>query len=67
MLIIALDWYYLDCPVTALLSEGSFVVVVIATLLSALVTNAIGFKYMIGPRMLGLALCYIIQARSRSC
>lgn len=40
----------------SLLSEGSFVVVVIAALLSALVTDAIGFKYMIGPMMLGLAL-----------
>ncbi|XP_062181969.1 cation/H(+) antiporter 15-like [Phragmites australis] len=43
-------------PTGALLSEGSFVVVVIAALLSALVTDAIGFKYMIGPMMLGLAL-----------
>jgi hypothetical protein len=32
------------------------VVVVIAALLSTLVTDAIGFKYMIGPMMLGLAL-----------
>jgi Kef-type K+ transport system membrane component KefB len=43
-------------PAGSLLSEGSFVVVVIAALLSALVTDAIGFKYMIGPMMLGLAL-----------
>ncbi|KAL6642128.1 hypothetical protein ACP70R_020309 [Stipagrostis hirtigluma subsp. patula] len=43
-------------PAGDLLSEGSFVVVVIAALLSALVTDAIGFKYMIGPMMLGLAL-----------
>ena len=31
-------------------------VVVIGALLSALATDAIGFKYMIGPMMLGLAL-----------
>ncbi|KAF0905406.1 hypothetical protein E2562_004383 [Oryza meyeriana var. granulata] len=43
-------------PAGDLLSEGSFVVVVIAVLLSALVTDVIGFKYMIGPMMLGLAL-----------
>ena len=43
-------------PVGAPLSEGSFVVVVITALLSALVTDAIGIKYMIGPMMLGLAL-----------
>ncbi|KAL6870577.1 hypothetical protein ACP4OV_014425 [Aristida adscensionis] len=43
-------------PAGDLLSEGSFVVVVIAALLSGLVTDAIGFKYMIGPMMLGLAL-----------
>uniref|UniRef100_A0A804NIR9 Cation/H+ exchanger domain-containing protein n=1 Tax=Zea mays TaxID=4577 RepID=A0A804NIR9_MAIZE len=47
---------YKRTPTGALLSEGSFVVVVIAALLSALVTDAIGFKYMIGPMMLGLAL-----------
>jgi len=47
---------YKRTPAGALLSEGSFVVVVIAALLSALVTDAIGFKYMIGPMMLGLAL-----------
>ncbi|KAF8671348.1 hypothetical protein HU200_050061 [Digitaria exilis] len=47
---------YRRTPAGALLSEGSFVVVVIAALLSALVTDAIGFKYMIGPMMLGLAL-----------
>ncbi|WVZ87956.1 hypothetical protein U9M48_034529 [Paspalum notatum var. saurae] len=47
---------YKRTPPGALLSEGSFVVVVIAALLSALVTDAIGFKYMIGPMMLGLAL-----------
>ena len=47
---------YKRTPTGALLSEGSFVVVVIAALLSALVTDAIGFKYMIGPLMLGLAL-----------
>ncbi|XP_015699099.2 cation/H(+) antiporter 15-like [Oryza brachyantha] len=43
-------------PAGDLLSEGSFVVVVIAALLSALVTDVIGFKFMIGPMMLGLAL-----------
>uniref|UniRef100_A0A0E0MIS3 Uncharacterized protein n=1 Tax=Oryza punctata TaxID=4537 RepID=A0A0E0MIS3_ORYPU len=43
-------------PPGDLLSEGSFVVVVIAALLSALVTDVIGFKFMIGPMMLGLAL-----------
>ncbi|RCV36584.1 hypothetical protein SETIT_7G329400v2 [Setaria italica] len=47
---------YKRTPTGSLLSEGSFVVVVIAALLSALVTDAIGFKYMIGPMMLGLAL-----------
>ncbi|CAL5062731.1 unnamed protein product [Urochloa decumbens] len=47
---------YKRTPAGSLLSEGSFVVVVIAALLSALVTDAIGFKYMIGPMMLGLAL-----------
>jgi Kef-type K+ transport system membrane component KefB len=47
---------YRRTPAGGLLSEGSFVVVVIAALLSALVTDAIGFKYMIGPMMLGLAL-----------
>ncbi|XP_002448877.2 cation/H(+) antiporter 15 [Sorghum bicolor] len=47
---------YKRTPTGALLSEGSFVVVVIAALLSPLVTDAIGFKYMIGPMMLGLAL-----------
>jgi Kef-type K+ transport system membrane component KefB len=43
---------YKRTPTGALLSVGSFVVVVIA----ALVTDSIGFKYMIGPMMLGLAL-----------
>ena len=43
-------------PPGDLLSEGSFVLVVIAALLSALVTDVIGFKFMIGPMMLGLAL-----------
>lgn len=38
-------------PTGPLLSEGSFVVVI-----AALVTDEIGFKYMIGPMMLGLAL-----------
>jgi hypothetical protein len=38
-------------PTGSLLSEGSFVVVI-----AALVTDEIGFKYMIGPMMLGLAL-----------
>ncbi|XP_066396289.1 cation/H(+) antiporter 18-like [Miscanthus floridulus] len=38
------------------IADASFVVVVIVALLSALVTDAIGFKYMIGPMMLGLAL-----------
>ncbi|KAM0911410.1 hypothetical protein ACQ4PT_013488 [Festuca glaucescens] len=47
---------YKRTPAGDLLSEGSFVVVVIAALLSALVTDVIGFKYMIGPMMLGLAL-----------
>uniref|UniRef100_A0A8I6Y7U1 Cation/H+ exchanger domain-containing protein n=2 Tax=Hordeum vulgare subsp. vulgare TaxID=112509 RepID=A0A8I6Y7U1_HORVV len=47
---------YKRTPAGELLSEGSFVVVVIAALLSALVTDVIGFKYMIGPMMLGLAL-----------
>ncbi|KAF7071749.1 hypothetical protein CFC21_092965 [Triticum aestivum] len=47
---------YKRTPAGDLLSEGSFVVVVIAALLSALVTDVIGFKYMIGPMMLGLAI-----------
>nr|CAD1817517.1 unnamed protein product [Ananas comosus var. bracteatus] len=43
-------------PAGELLGEGYFVGFVMLALLSALVTELIGFKYMLGPFMLGLVL-----------
>ncbi|XP_072995519.1 cation/H(+) antiporter 15-like [Typha latifolia] len=43
-------------PAGELLGEGYFIGMLMVALLSALVTEMIGFKYILGPFMLGLAL-----------
>ncbi|XP_072966645.1 cation/H(+) antiporter 15-like isoform X2 [Typha angustifolia] len=43
-------------PAGELLGEGYFIGMLMAALLAALVTEMIGFKYILGPFMLGLAL-----------